>query len=410
MQVVENKEEKNVDTVSLHCYNSCMSKAQPTKIRGLVYRGVDAQMVGAAEPTWPSAEEQINWTPNQRIRALGDAFRWYNLTQDNKRVDEFVAEWLDRMPKRKQLAQIIRKQGNMPSTFGWLCRAATVGYCLQMKDLRHIQKALSNSVQASLQEQSQKVQEAPKPTVKKPTIQDRINEKMSECKGEIAGAMDDFIKAGYEGQPNMAKLLIQYNVPQARVKEVAAMLERDYRELLQVQAGNDKELAEGYQQMGKRQVNRLIDWLKTAQEQIWSYGTMKAANRKPKVRKGQTPQKMVSKLKYLAKDTELKLESIDPVDILKASELWVYDVKKRKLGIYVADDTQSALYVKGGKILGYSETRSVCKTMRKPEQQIKELMAAGKPASKKWFGELKAVESKLNGRITENMLLLKAYK
>lgn len=387
-----------------------MSKAQPAKIRGLVYRGVDAVMVGASEPTWPDVEIQSSWTRNQRIRALSDAFRWYNLTQDNKKVNEFVAEWLDRMPKRKQLAQIIRKHGNLSPTFGWLCRAATMGYSLQMRDLRHLLKALSNNVQESLQQQAQLAQEAPKVVVKKPTIQDRINEKLSECKGEIAGELDDFIRNGYEGQPNMAKLLIQYNVPQARVKEVAAVLEREYAEFKAVQAGSDDQLVEAYKHVGKRQINRLMDWLKTAQEQIWSYGTMKAANRKPKVRKGQTPQKMVSKLKFMAKSTELKVESIDPVEILKASELWVYDVVKRKLGIYIADDTQSALYVKGGKILGYSETRSVSKTIRKPEQQLKELLAAGKPASKKWFSEIKAVESKLNGRITENVLLLKAYK
>jgi hypothetical protein len=119
---------------------------------------------------------------------------------------------------------------------------------------------------------------------------------------------------------------------------------------------------------------------------------------------------MVSKLKYLDKDVELKIQSIDPTQILKATELWVYNVKKRKLGIYLADDSQGSLYIKGSKILGYSETRSICKTLRKPDAQLKELMAAGKPASKKWFEDIKAVESKLNGRITEEFLLLKVYK
>ena len=37
-------------------------------------------------------------------------------------------------------------------------------------------------------------------------------------------------------------------------------------------------------------------------------------------------------------------------------------------------------------------------------------LAAGKPASKKWFGDIPTAESKLNGRITEEYLLLKTYK
>lgn len=383
-----------------------MSKA--TKVRQLHYTGLGKDEIGVDEPLWPTAAEQSAWTAFQRNRQLGLALNWYNFTQESKRCDEFVAEWLDRMPKRKQLAQIIRKHGELSPTYGWLCRAATMGYCLQVKDLRKLHAAITECVANNLQKQAQAEPTVSK--VKKPTIQDRINEKLRECAGEIAGAFDDFVTAEFTGEPNMMKLLIQFNVPQARVKDIAAALESQYAELKTVQAGTDAQLNEGYSHLGKRQLNRMLDWLKTAQEQVWSYGTLKASNRKPKARRGQTPQKMVSKVKYLAQSAELKVESINPVDILKATELWVYDVKKRKLGLYVADDSQSTLYVKGSKILGYSETRSVTKTLRKPEQQIRELMAAGKPASKKWFTDIKAVESKLNGRITDQMLLLKVYK
>lgn len=387
-----------------------MSKAQPVKVRPLVYRGVDAQMVGASEPTWPDAEIQEAWTPSQRNRALGAAFLWYNITQDNKRINEFVAEWLDQSPKRRDLAQIVRKQGNFRSTLGWLCRSARMGYQLRIQDLRKLQKALTEFMMELNQQAVQaSAQPAAKP-VKKLSIQDHIKQKISECQGEIAGQFDDFIQGGFESKPAMVGLLTRYNIPQIRVRELVQDLEAQLAELRLVQQGSDAQLNEGYSNFGKRQIGWMIDWLNAAVEQIWSYGTMKAASRKPKARKGQTPQKMVSKLKFLAKDTDLKLESIDPVDILKATELWVYNVKKRKLGIYVVDDSQGSLYIKGTKILGYSETRSISKTLRKPETQLKELMAAGKPASKKWFGDIRAVESKLNGRITEEYLLLKAYK
>ena len=387
-----------------------MSKAQPVKVRSLVYRGVDAQMVGASEPTWPDAEFQEAWTPNQRNRALGAAFLWYNITQDNKRINEFVAEWLDQSPKRRDLAQIVRKQGNFRSTLGWLCRSARMGYQLRIQDLRKLQKALTEFMMGLNQQAAQAAAQPAAKPVKKLSIQDHIKQKISECQGEIAGQFDDFIQGGFESKPAMVGLLTRCNIPQIRVRELVQDLEAQLAELRLVQQGTDAQLNEGYSNFGKRQIGWMIDWLNAAVEQIWSYGTMKAASRKPKARKGQTPQQMVSKLKYLAKDADLKLESIDPVDILKSTELWVYNVKKRKLGIYVVDDSQGSLYIKGTKILGYSETRSVSKTLRKPETQLKELMAAGKPASKKWFGDIRSVESKLNGRITEEYLLLKAYK
>jgi hypothetical protein len=387
-----------------------MSKAQPAKNRGLVYRGVDASIVGSTEPTWPTAEDQYIWTPNQRNCALGAAFRWYNITQDAKRANEFVAEWLSQSPKRADLAQIVRKHGNMSPTMGWLCRSAQMGYVLRIRDLRKIQAALTEMViakRAEMAEQAKSVAVAP---VKKRTIQDHLQEKIYECGGEIQGHFDDFVVGGCQSEPNLLPILIRYNIPQARVRDLTADLEKQLLEFREVQKGADPQLVEGYSQYGKRQITRMVDWCTKALEQLFSYGTMKAAARKPKTRRGQTPQKMVSKLKYLDKDVELKIQSIDPTQILKATELWVYNVKKRKLGIYLADDSQGSLYIKGSKILGYSETRSICKTLRKPDAQLKELMAAGKPASKKWFEDIKAVESKLNGRITEEFLLLKVYK
>ena len=85
-------------------------------------------------------------------------------------------------------------------------------------------------------------------------------------------------------------------------------------------------------------------------------------------------------------------------------------MNRRKLGIYVADETQGALYVKNSRILGFSETKSVCKTIRKPDVQLKQFMSGGKPVSKQWFDDLKTAGTPLNGRITPEFLLLKAYK
>ena len=384
-----------------------MSKAQSPKIRGLIYRGVDAQMVGASEPVWPDAEVQACWTPRQRNLALGKALNWYHLTQDTKRINEFVAEWLEQSPKRRELSQIVRKQGNFSSSLGWLFRSARMGYQLRMQDLRKIQQALTVFM-LGLNTQIRSQPQAK--LVRKPNIQDHINQKISDCQGEIAGQFDDFIQGGFKDKPAAMALLIHHNIPQIRVRELVKKLDAQLAELRQVQQGTDAQLTEGYANFGKRQIGWMIDWLNTVIEQIFSYGTLKAANRKPQVRKGQTPQKMVSKLKFLTQDSALQLTSIDPVDILKATEIWVYNVRKRKLGIYVADSSQGSLYVKGSKILGYSETHSISKTLRKPPTQLKELMAAGKPASKKWFGDIPTAESKLNGRITEEYLLLKTYK
>jgi hypothetical protein len=69
--------------------------------------------------------------------------------------------------------------------------------------------------------------------------------------------------------------------------------------------------------------------------------------------------------------------------------------------------TYQTLGIKGTTITGYDVDKSVAKTLRKPEEQLKEFAKAGKIALRTFLKEIKAVEVKLNGRINSEILLLK---
>ena len=113
------------------------------------------------------------------------------------------------------------------------------------------------------------------------------------------------------------------------------------------------------------------------------------------------------KVSQYAKDfKELKLVSINPAEIIGANELWIYNTKTRKLGKYVAAP-HSQLGVKGTSIENFDTDRSVCKTLRKPAEKLKEFSKAGKIALRKFMDDIKATETKLNGRINLDILLLK---
>jgi hypothetical protein len=63
--------------------------------------------------------------------------------------------------------------------------------------------------------------------------------------------------------------------------------------------------------------------------------------------------------------------------------------------------------VKGTTILDFDVTKSVQKTLRKPEQQLIEFMKSGKVQLRAFLTNIKATETKLNGRINADVLLLK---
>jgi hypothetical protein len=51
---------------------------------------------------------------------------------------------------------------------------------------------------------------------------------------------------------------------------------------------------------------------------------------------------------------------------------------------------------------------TVQKTLRKPAEQLKGIVGAGKPAARKAFKDIKATETAWNARGTENLIILKS--
>jgi hypothetical protein len=67
----------------------------------------------------------------------------------------------------------------------------------------------------------------------------------------------------------------------------------------------------------------------------------------------------------------------------------------------------SGLSVKGTTIIGFNEVESVQKTLRKPDEKLKEFKDAGKVKLRTFIEDINAVDIKLNGRINTDTILLK---
>jgi hypothetical protein len=374
-------------------------------------RGPEAKHLGD-EPSYPSAEEQAKWTDTEYRTRLGRALNWYNYMHDNKKSAEWLHQFLARNPRRHELAEAVRRGDVWPgATAGFALRAARVGLRLRYSSLKTIMRQLERAQQAhaKISIDTPFVEEVEKP--KGPTIQDRLAEKTAECIGEIEGRFDDYITAGdFKAEPKVIDLLTQFNVQPAHIKTVISVAEKHIAEYEEVVEGKDSQLVEAYRHLGKRQLNAMVKWWQQIIADCNSYGIIKKANKAPRKKKAISPEKVVSKLKYLKEFKELALKSVEPTQILTAQELWVYNTKTRKLGIYVADQYAGALGVKNSAIVGFDAANSLQKTLRKPKDQLKEFSSNGKPAAKKWFKGVKSVETKLNGRMNADIILLKVYK
>ena len=59
------------------------------------------------------------------------------------------------------------------------------------------------------------------------------------------------------------------------------------------------------------------------------------------------------------------------------------------------------------QIRGFCTKNSEIKTLRKPEEKLKEFARAGKVQLRKFLDDINATDTKMNGRINEETILLK---
>ena len=131
--------------------------------------------------------------------------------------------------------------------------------------------------------------------------------------------------------------------------------------------------------------------------------------KKPRAKKIVPADKLVAKVKFKTVDDKLGIVSVPVVGLIGAQSAVVFNTKTRKLGIYVAK-TSAGLSVKGTTITDFTE-KSMQKTLRKPAEQIKEFKEQNTQRRvDTWFGKIKAMETVMNGRLSEDIVLLKVYK
>lgn len=359
------------------------------------------------EPVW-DPEVALKMTDAEFDTHLRRSFQYYNYHYSNKDLKKYVSEWAQNsgLFDRDTVSAFIKSSDRtIAQTACNLIMAHRQGMPLKDRHIEYLTESVQKSIKLSAVTTDTATQ-TPKPEVYRPTIQDRLNEKTSETLGEMEGLYDDFVtaKKGFK----LYDFLSRHNVPQSQLSKFEKLWSDRKAELSEAHSKKDPQLTEGYSHYKLSDFKRIIAFIDECLKAIDQYRGVKQATKKVRIKRAPSKEKLVSKLKYAKEDKSLKLVSINPADIVGASELWVYNTKTRKLGKYVADSHAGTLGIKGTTLLGFDETKSVCKTLRKPEEKLQEFRKANKTQLKKFLDDIRATETKMNGRINADIILLKA--
>jgi hypothetical protein len=167
----------------------------------------------------------------------------------------------------------------------------------------------------------------------------------------------------------------------------------------------DEQLEEAYSHLNARTKKALGEFMRILNDDLSSFAKVATATRKPRKKKPVKVEKLVSRVKYKAKDDTYKIASVSPDKIIGASWLWVFNTKYRTIQFYEADT--GGLSVKGTTVQNYKSCGQ--KKLRKPEEQLSKFTSGAVKALPKHFELIKTAQSESNGRINEDTVLLRVF-
>jgi len=275
--------------------------------------------------------------------------------------------------------------------------------------------------------EEKKAEEKTKKNVYVPSIQERIRDQAYDTCEAIEEWLDGFITNKKNFDPkgfDFTSHFSKYKVTQAHARKIKNFYlgELEEAQLIQklptpgeINRCKDEhekdmlqQLREGYSHLTKADAKAYLEALETLHGACDVVIDSAKATRKPRKKAPLSKEKLISKIKYKERDDKLQIVSINPIDIIDATEVWVYNTKTRKLGKYVAQE-HSTIKVKGTTLTFFDENKSIQKTLRKPEETLKDFKKASKVKLRKFLDEIKTTDIKLNGRLNADTIILKVY-
>lgn len=369
-------------------------------------------------PNWAGCED---WDENKFLRFFHSAMAYYRMESTGKELKGKVIDWMGKNGyDKKTIASFKKTKDNRCAlTVGSIAACLLKGMPSTRIDFnngRDTATWLGKEIAKIIDEGKNDIDEdavaaqTEKPNVYVPSIQERVRDAAYKMTEEIENAYENFQNDPENFDPKAFKVLNLLKSQQAKAAHARIIKDfyaRDLAELEELASGNaDEQLKEGYKHRSRKQIKNFIQFLTEVQNACTMLMQEAKVNKKPRAKKPTDKSKVVAKLKFMKTNEPLKLVSINPIDIIGSKELWVYNSKTRKLGRYVASEFNE-LGVKGTSITGFDEVKSICKTLRKPEDKLKEFKAAGKIALRKFLDDINATDTRMNGRISEETLLLK---
>jgi len=332
---------------------------------------------------------------------LGRTLSWYSNNKDSKDSAKYAKDYLTKQKIKFSVSAL----NSLPRQFGFVCRILSNGASLDEKNQKWFDSHISE-LSASPSDSGEIGESVEK---KKPNIQDRIADQANAITAELEGSLDDFIMSGCKSTYDAMGLMVTLNTKQVHTPRIIEVFKKYRAEFSNAIDSDDEYIQEAYGIYSKIQMKKLVAFCDAVLSDASKIVSQSKLNRKPRKTKQKTPEQLSSKVKYCKEfslSEDVKIVSIDPSKIVGSSQVFVYNTKTKKLGVYFAEDG-TGISIKGSTLIGVNQIKSVSKTTRKPAETVGEVLSAGKVALRNIMSKLKTKESLLTGRLNADTVILR---
>lgn len=324
---------------------------------------------------------------------LVGAFNWYNYMYDVSQAKKWVLEYLK---KEKRSADLIAKIRSAPdwktsTTAGWVARMLMNGTIFPEAYIKRFEERIALNADFAPKEEAKETEK--KVVV---SIQDRVKKAtdkiLADAESEVIDdrkPMYDFLQSK-QATPAAAKKMLDY-----------------YQPIYDEVHSDDPQVKEAFGKKLKAERAFMQSVIDDLNRYIGNKKVVKV--RKPREKKVKSAVELVKNMKYQKEFPALKIVSVNPAELIGCKQLWTYNTKYKKLTRYDASGP-NGIQVKGTTLIGFDVETSLTKSLRKPDISIQSLLGAGKVALRSFMDTLKTNETKPNGRINEDTILLRVVK
>lgn len=373
-------------------------------------------------PKWDGADE---WDAGKFTKHFRDSMEWYRLEKSGKELKPGVINWmaLNGYDKSDIAAFKKTKDNRCGVTMGGVAACLNkgmpevhAGFNEGRDTAAWLRKEITKVINDGKDDidDSEESKTEVKAVAYVPNIQERLRETAGDMSEELDTAIDAWITDPDTFDPKAFKilnLLRGKGAKAAHARYIKGFYTRGHQELIELASGEaDEQLREAYKHNSRKNVKKLIEFYEMIMSACEQIAAEAKVMKKPRAKKVKPAEDLVKKLKFLIKDDKLGIVSVPPAGIIGAQGVAVFNVKTRKIGYYISK-TSAGVGVKGTSITDFSE-KSFQKTLRKPQEQIKEFKEQNtQKRFETWFAKsVKTTETLLNGRFNEDVVILKVFK